>query len=110
MSELTPMPSAITAITMSVNPGVRRSERSAYRMSWMSVSMGSTPGERDGCRGAASRSVPALLVHDAAVEELDRALCVAGEARIVRHHADRAPLLVQVAQQVHHRFAVRRVE
>ncbi len=29
MNELTPMPSAITAVTVNVNPGVRRSERRA---------------------------------------------------------------------------------
>src|SRR6516225_8613287 len=103
------MPSAMTAITVSVKPGVRRSDRSAYLMSWKSVSMGRLPGSGLGAE-ATSRSVPALLVHDAAVEELDRALRVAREPGVVRDHADRAALLVQVAQQVHHRLAVRRIE
>ena len=33
-----------------------------------------------------------------------------GEARIVRHHADRRAFAMQVLQQLHHRFAVARVE
>src|SRR5438034_1552337 len=36
---LTPMPSASTATTTAVKPGVRRSERSAKRTSWIRVSM-----------------------------------------------------------------------
>src|SRR5262247_4111644 len=119
MNELTPIPSAITTITVNVNPGVRRSERNAYRRSCSNVSMSRTPGER--ARGAAVAGlVPALraargrahrrLVDDASVEELDRALRVAREPRVVRDHADRRALLVQVAQQVHHGLAVRGVE
>src|SRR5262245_53412990 len=34
MNAFTPMPSAITTITVSAKPGVRRSERSAYLRSW----------------------------------------------------------------------------
>src|SRR5262245_30068937 len=38
MNAFTPIPSAITAITVNAKPGVRRSERSAKRRSWSSVS------------------------------------------------------------------------
>src|SRR5512146_1559982 len=93
----TPMPSAITATTTAVKPGVRRSERSAKRRSWIRVSM------------VASASALAALVDDAAVEQVDRALGVAGEARVVGDHADRRAHPVQVLQQLHHRVAVRGV-
>src|SRR5215471_16315307 len=52
------MPSAISAITVNVKPGVRRSERSAYLMSWMSVSMGSllfVPQRDDGVHAHGAR-------------------------------------------------------
>jgi hypothetical protein len=52
----------------------------------------------------------ALLFHDAAVEEVDRTIGVCGVARIVRHHADRRAAAVQLAEQFHHGFAVRRIE
>src|SRR5258705_11480696 len=44
--------------------------------------------------------------HDAAVEEMDRALGEAGVALVVRHHADGRAVAVQVAQQFHHGLAV----
>jgi len=47
---------------------------------------------------------------DAAVEKVDGAVSDAGVARIVRYHADRGAFAVQLAQQVHHRFAVLRVQ
>src|SRR5262245_35865301 len=93
----TPIAIASEAIATSANNGRRWSTRTARRR---------FPGSQD--RGTVS--VPALLVHDATVEQLDRALGVAREPRIVRDHADRAALLVQVAQQVHHGLAVRRVQ
>ena len=47
---------------------------------------------------------------DLAVEQVDFALGVLGEARIVGHHADGRAFAMQVLQQFHHRFAVARVE
>ena len=41
---------------------------------------------------------------------MDIALGVAGKARIVGHHADGRAFAVQVLQQLHHRFAVARIE
>ena len=52
----------------------------------------------------------AVLLDDAAVEQMDAAVGVARVARVVRHHADRRAFAVQLAQQLHHRFAVLRVE
>ena len=52
----------------------------------------------------------ATLFDDAAVEQVDRAIGVRGVARIVRDHADRRAAAVQLAKQLHHRFAVRRIE
>src|SRR5215218_1604011 len=51
-----------------------------------------------------------LLLDDAAVEQVDGAVGVAGEARVVGDHADRGAVLVQLLQQLHDRFAVARVE
>src|ERR1044071_1029471 len=51
-----------------------------------------------------------LFLDDAAVEEVDRAGGVAGEARVVGDHADRRPLLVQLVQKPHHLLAVVRVQ
>src|SRR5438552_1566012 len=47
-----------------------------------------------------------LLLHDSTVEEVDGALGVAGEARIVRHHADGGAGLVELLEQIHDRLAV----
>ncbi len=41
---------------------------------------------------------------------MDGAIRVPGEARIVRHHADRRPLAVQILEEGHDRLAVARVE
>src|SRR3954454_4323479 len=51
-----------------------------------------------------------LLLDHAAVEEVDVAARVAGEARVVGDHADRRPLLVELVQEIHHRLAVARIE
>src|ERR1700747_1513253 len=48
--------------------------------------------------------------HDAAVEQVNRAVGNARVARIVRHHADRRAFTMQLPQQVHHGFAVLRVQ
>src|SRR5688572_14786080 len=52
----------------------------------------------------------AIFLDDAAVEEMDAAIGVARVTRIVRDHADRRAFAVQLAQQLHDRFAVLRVE
>src|SRR5690606_35530555 len=51
-----------------------------------------------------------LVADDLTVEEMDRAIGVARVARVVRDHADRRSLVVQLLQQRHHRLAVLRVE
>ena len=53
---------------------------------------------------------PSALVDDAAVEQVDAAVGVARVARIVRHHADGRAALMQLAEQIHHRFAALRIE
>src|SRR5438874_8883908 len=52
----------------------------------------------------------AVLLDDAAVEEMDGAVGVARVARVVRDHADRRAFTVQLAEQLHDGFAVLRVE
>src|SRR5207344_3473695 len=60
------------------------------------------------------RDIPGVyrlrLVDDAAVEEIDVALGVAGIAGIVRDHADRRAVHIQLTQELHHRLAALRVE
>jgi len=63
---------------------------------------------RNGLNGRGVRADSFL--DDAAVEKMDGAVSDAGVARIVRYHADRGAFAVQLAQQVHHRFAVLRVQ
>src|SRR5262245_17027712 len=97
-------PSVTTAATVSA--GLRRSDRAACPRSWSRPSM--TPPRRSG-RYAAGAGFD-VLVDDAAVEQMDGAVGMAGEARVVRHHADRGAVAVEVPQQLHHRVAVPRVE
>src|SRR5579862_131896 len=59
----------------------------------------------DACRPCADR-----FFNDAAVEQMNCAIGNAGVARIVRHHADRRAFAMQLPQQVHHGFAVLRVQ
>src|ERR1700722_15343121 len=63
---------------------------------------------RNGLNGRGVRADSFL--DDAAVEKMYRAVGDAGVARIVRYHADRGALAMQLAQQVHYRFAVLRVQ
>ena len=56
------------------------------------------------------RRVSSGFVDDAAVEEVNVAIGVAGVARIVRDHADGRAALMQLVQQVHHRLAALRIE
>ena len=51
-----------------------------------------------------------LLVHHLAVEEVHRTIGHGRVTRIVRHHADRRPLVVQFLHEVHDRTSVLRVE
>ena len=51
-----------------------------------------------------------LFFDDTAVEDVDAAVGVTRVARIVRHHADRRAGAVQLAEQIHDRFAAARVE
>src|SRR5207249_3509583 len=52
----------------------------------------------------------ATLFHDTTVEQMDRAVGVRRVTRIVRHHANGGAAAVQLAEQLHDRFAVRRIE
>src|SRR5688500_1597741 len=52
----------------------------------------------------------AVLLDDASVEQRTGAVRVARVARVVSGHADRRPLPVQLAQELHHRLAVLRIE
>jgi hypothetical protein len=51
-----------------------------------------------------------MLVYYAPVEQLYDPARMPRVASVVRDHADRSAAAVQLAQQVHHRFAVLRVE
>src|SRR3954469_25726662 len=51
-----------------------------------------------------------VLLDDAAVEEMDAAIGVAGVPRVVRDHRDRRTGAVQLLEQLHDRLAVLRVE
>src|SRR6266513_347061 len=88
------MPSARHTTAAATSAGLRAKVRSSYRRSWSMRLVGS------GLR----------LVHDAAVEQVDRSIGVLRVARIVRHHAHRRAAAVQRPQQVHHRLAVTGVE
>src|SRR6476661_2993343 len=52
----------------------------------------------------------AKLFDDASVKEMDGAIGVRSVAGIVRDHADRRAATLQLTEELHHRFAVRRVE
>src|SRR6185503_8382697 len=95
-----PMPRARVSSATTVKPGARTNERRAYRISWIS-----TPYLRE----MLSRSAD-VLFDDAAVEQVNSAIGVRGVARIVRDHADRGAAAMQFAQQLHHCFAILRVE
>src|SRR6266540_4997196 len=59
-------------------------------------------------RGSAFLS--AFVLDDPSVEEMNRARGIAGETGVVRDHADRGPLLVEVSQERHDGLPVDRVE
>src|SRR5262245_6286289 len=52
----------------------------------------------------------AVFLHHAAVEEVDGAISVTRVTRIVRHHADRRSLTMELAKQFHDSFTVLRIE
>lgn len=60
--------------------------------------------------GLAAGAVRDLLRYDPVVEQVDDALGVALEARVVRAHAERRAAAVQRAEQLHHCLAVFGVE
>src|SRR5438445_4025904 len=45
------------------------------------------------------------LFHDASVEQVDGSLRVPRVARVVRDHAERGAVAMEIAQQLHHRLA-----
>src|SRR5262252_4012275 len=51
-----------------------------------------------------------LLLDDAAVEDVDAAIGVAGIARIVCDHANRRSAAMQFTEEIHHRFTAPRIE
>ena len=99
IAELTPIANASVNTATAVNPGALRSCRSANRKSFMFVKLCCRP--YSGCEP---------ILHDLAVKQMHGALGVPGESFVVRHHADRGAAAMQLAKQLHHRFAVRRVE
>src|SRR5688572_14117581 len=102
-----PRPRPSTPEASAVKAGARLRPETAD----FSSSMNPRMGESSGLGRAAPRQVDHVaFVDDPAVEELDLAVRVIRVARIVRDHADRRALAVQLAQQVHHRLAVPRVE
>src|SRR5688572_12250590 len=107
MKMTAPRPRPSTPEASAVNPGARlRPETADFSSSMKPFMWGPS-----GLRRAALRQVDHVrLVDDTAVEELDLAVRIVGVARIVGHHADRRALAVQLAQEVHHRLAVPRVE
>jgi Protein of unknown function (DUF1602). len=76
----------------------------------LAVTCGRAHSARDGIRRLATTEVTGALPHDAPIEDLDAAIRMRLMPRIMRHHADRRSLLVQRPQQVHHGFAIHRVE
>src|SRR2546423_12282289 len=103
-----PMPRATARTAIAVNPGVFTSIRQAYLRSrnirprvcvYMAeiltnhCSLGRHP-----------------IFHDATVEEMDCAIGVLGEPRIVRGHADGRTAVVQLLEERHDGLAVTRIE
>src|SRR5687768_5769914 len=65
------------------------------------------PDSRAGARDPACTD---SLLHDTAVEQVNRAVSGRRVAGIVRDHADRRATAMQLVDELHHRLAVRRVE
>src|ERR1022692_900136 len=71
---------------------------------------GNSPGSSRSCRHIRHALFHFLFRHQLAVEQMDFALGVLAEARIVGHHADGRSFAVQVLQQLHYGVTVARVE
>src|SRR5689334_6593602 len=93
---LAPIPSASAITAASVNQRSFTRRRIAKRRSWRIC--------------ISDRRHLQVLFDDAAVEQVDVALRVAGVARIVGDHADGGAGAVQLMEQVHHRLAALRIE
>src|SRR3984885_6241070 len=124
------MPRESVNAAVMAKPGLRRNCRSAYCTSLSNFPIAASPSALDlsdyrhtpASRlriylcGAVLLNLQQLLGrqlslgNDLAVEEVYLAVCVAGEARIVGHHADGRAFLVQLGEQLHHRFAILRVQ
>src|SRR5471030_3101647 len=115
---LAPMPRANTITISALKPGDLTRSRSAWRRS-VNMNRKQGQGQGSGTLSPDPRSLcPLLLGHshfglffdDASVEDVNAAVGVTGVARVVRHHADRGAGAVQLAEEVHDRFAAARVE
>src|SRR5215212_1950868 len=51
-----------------------------------------------------------VIADNLAIEQMDCALRILRVTRIMRHHADRCSLAVQLAKQIHHLLTIARVE
>src|SRR5262245_60075891 len=102
-----PRPSPSTPAASAANPGARPSPAIAAFNSSMNARIRRSSGLGGAALGEADQRA---LVDNAAVEELDLAVRVVGIARVVRDHADGRAFAVQLAQEVHDRLAVPRVE
>src|SRR5690242_8567595 len=71
---------------------------------------GSEGRNRRGLPGRHARVDVLSVADDAAIEEVHRALRDAAEAGVVRDHADGRAIVVKLAEEVHDRLAVLRVE
>src|SRR5260370_1181242 len=96
-----PRPSATTQTIVAIRCLINI--RSPNRTSCQIVSMNCLPG-------SGSDTSFLCFFHDASIEQMDGALREIRVALVVRDHAHRSPVAVQIAQQFHHRFTVFRVE
>src|SRR5262245_19647652 len=94
----------------STRKGKREAEAAMGKRFWRGERRYSLPAYRSPLPALRSDFFGPALLDDAAVEQVDRTIGVCCVARIVRHHADRRTAAMQLAEQLHHRFAVRRVE
>ena len=106
------MPSARQTTASAVKPGREISMRSGESQVANEGFHGQPTSKPDSrsCSFIARGLLLIEILDDQAVEQMDRAVRMARVARIVRDHDDRRALAVQIAQQLHHRLAVRRIE
>src|SRR5215813_10180759 len=91
-----PMPSPSANTAMTVNAGVFTNIRAPKRMSFH---MTAPPLCRD-----------TIIFYDAAVEQMHGPICILRKPRVMGHHANGGTRSVQFLQQIHHRFAITRIE